>query len=131
MAKKLPPVDDGKVVKLKAAPRPASGIPASGIPAGGFIYSPPRGNTGKTPAEMVTTKAERVAALEALFYNIAMDEAQQPCNRLNAATRLHAILEGTPIQRQVRAEVDSVAELTDLELKRELEEIRRTGTDTI
>lgn len=148
--------DDSKVVELrpgkktkarkKLGPgdpnyRPASGIPAGGMGWGGPAKgSDPNRTPSKTLAEvhpvqsdttpksgMYANKKARAEKMEAVLETIALDEREGAMVRVQAASKLHAILEGAPVARNINTNVDDLSNLTDEELERELERVRRTG----
>lgn len=107
--------------------KPASGIPAKGAGIGG----PARGNPVPGPpgrtASNIREKAERIAAFNDMIFDLAM-QSESESTRLQAAIAGLNRLEGAPINKQIVYEADSIKELTDDELRDQLEELRRKGT---
>lgn len=86
-------------------------------------------------AAKVRDRKERVAHLEDALFDIATGaagDAENPIRhdtRIMAATRLHAIYEGQPVQKSITAAVDDVSRLGDGELHAELARLSRAATD--
>lgn len=109
----------------------------------GYIEKPPRGPGYGGPAKgpgqhgpaqlsaprsaLVQAKAERVAAFNDMIFDLAMAGESENI-RLQAAIAGLNRLEGAPINKQIVYEADSIKELTDDELREQLEELRRKGT---
>jgi hypothetical protein len=110
--------------------KPASGIAARGAGFGGPANGP--GQHGSVPgsgrtAQNVREKAERIAAFNDMIFDLAM-QSESESTRLQAAIAGLNRLEGAPINKQIVYEADSIKELTDDELREQLEELRRKGT---
>lgn len=74
--------------------------------------------------ELLASKKERVRAMEDVLLDIALNEGQHPGTRVNAASRLHAIYEGNPVNKNINANVDDVSEMSDEQLNAELSRVQ-------
>jgi hypothetical protein len=68
-------------------------------------------------------RAHRTVELEDMLYDIA-STSERDETRVTAATKLHAIYNGTPIARSINLNTDDVSNLSDDEIRAEL---ARTG----
>lgn len=81
---------------------------------------------GKSHAEV---KRDRSIALEDMLYGLA-SAAEREETRVSAATKLHAIYNGTPIARNININSDDISNLSDDELRAELERTGGTAFET-
>jgi hypothetical protein len=79
-------------------------------------------------SEKVRDRQARVAMMEDKLFDLAMG-AEREETQINAAAKLHAIYEGTPVQRSITAAVDDVSRLNDHELRAELARLSREASE--
>lgn len=111
---------------------PARGA-GSSVPRSPFTVATPTRRTlaGQRPdpvksAARRQVREEKVAAaerMEDVLYDLALN-ASNPAVQVAAACRLHDILCGPPVRRQITVEVDDVSSLSDAELAAELRKLR-------
>ena len=75
-------------------------------------------------SERVRDRQARVAMMEDKLFDLAMT-AEREETQIQAAAKLHAIYEGTPVQRSITAQVDDVSQLRDDEIRDELARLGR------
>lgn len=138
MAAKKPSRRGAHLKGLTEHARPASGIPASGIPAGGDGWGGPAKGAhadrrDSDPADLIPgrhepskaglmrrlNKAERSELMEAVLFDMALDNKQMGATRVNAAARLHAIHNGQPVAMVLRGDMDDIDRLSDAEARAE------------
>lgn len=78
----------------------------------------------KRHSERVRDRAERVRLMEDKLFDLTMTAAREE-TQITAATALHAIYEGRPVQRNVNMEVDDVARLSDREVFDQFADVAR------
>jgi len=76
-------------------------------------------------------REKRAQEMEDVLYDIAIDDEQRSETRVQAAFRLHTIIEGQPVARTITAKVDDVRALSDAELRAEFEKLSREINGTI
>lgn len=79
--------------------------------------------TDGIPAPLSDRKAirrQRTEQLEQILYDIA-GQSDRDETRVSAAVRLHAIYNGQPVARNLNINVDDISNLSDAELRAELE----------
>ncbi len=70
-------------------------------------------------------REKRAQRMEDVLYDIATDDEQRSETRVQAAYRLHTIIEGQPVARSITTKVDDVKALSDSELRAEFERLSR------
>lgn len=135
--------------------RPASGMKASGMPASGMEAAgdgwggPAKGSHDHRPSDpddlipgphepssaslmRKLNKAERSELMEAVLFDLALDDEQMGATRVNAAARLHAIHNGQPVAMTIHGDMDDIDRLSDAdaraEAKRLLDQVAEART---